>query len=300
MPARSVILARTETVDPANGPICANCGAITGSAFCPVCGQDTKSEVPTVGEFLHESLDHYGHLEGKLWRTLGMLFFLPGKLSQAYLANKRASYVKPIKLYLAASALAFAAVQFLHFDLGLRLPGDNNLFLLQLPREAQTTAGRQAAKKVEVEFDTVDFALKYVDTPGIRRLRALSPQERSKVVSERGIHYLPYLALGMVPIHAVLLQLLYRNRRRRYGAHLVFSLHTHSFLLTVLVIEAALPSLLAVLLSAWVIVYFTIALKRVYGGTWSETIGRGTILTLLYLLSFLVLGLMATILMLST
>jgi hypothetical protein len=80
---------------------------------------------------------------------------------------------------------------------------------------------------------------------------------------------------------------------------LVFSLDTYAFILTVLVIEAALPPLLAALLSAWVIVYFTIALKRVYGGTWSKTIGRGALLTTLYLFTFRALALLATVALLS-
>jgi len=92
---------------------CGNCGATTGGAYCPVCGQDTRLEPPTVAEYFHELLAHFGHLEGKLWRALGMLFFRPGRLPQDYLANKRARYVKPLKLYLTAIALAFAAVEFL-------------------------------------------------------------------------------------------------------------------------------------------------------------------------------------------
>ena len=85
----------------------------------------------------------------------------------------------------------------------------------------------------------------YVDTPGIRRLKALTPEEQLKVTRERGIHYLPYLALGLVPVYAALLQWVYRPRHRRYGAHLVFGLYTHSFLLLIVVIEAKLPPALA-------------------------------------------------------
>lgn len=53
------------------------------------------------------------------------------------------------------------------------------------------------------------------------------------------------------------------------------------------------------MLSMWVIVYYALALKRVYGGTWSETIGRGTLLTILYFLTFLAIGLLVTTVMLS-
>jgi hypothetical protein len=65
------------------------------------------------------------------------------------------------------------------------------------------------------------------------------------------------------------------------------------------VIEAKLPPALATPLSLWVIVYFALALKLVYGGTWSETIGRGALLTILYFLTFLAIGLLVTVVLLS-
>jgi hypothetical protein len=43
-------------------------------------------------------------------------------------------------------------------------------------------------------------------TPGIRHLRSLWSDEQLQIARERGIHYMPYLALGLVPIYAVLLQ----------------------------------------------------------------------------------------------
>ncbi len=53
------------------------------------------------------------------------------------------------------------------------------------------------------------------------------------------------------------------------------------------------------MLSVWGIAYCALALKRVYGGTWSETIGRGALLTILYFLTFLAIGLLVTAAMLS-
>jgi hypothetical protein len=37
----------------------------------------------------------------------------------------------------------------------------------------------------------------------------------------------------------------------------------------------------------------------VYGGTWSETIGRGALLTILYFLTFLAIGLLVTVVLIS-
>lgn len=288
-------MTQAETAVPTSAT-CGNCGARIGGAYCPVCGQDTKLEPPTVAEYFHELLEHFVQFDGKLWRTLWPLFFVPGKLPQDYLANKRARYVKPLKLYFVAIAFAFATFQLLGWDLGLRFGGPGfhlSFYLLQqVPPSTAVTRDRISA-------DSVPWVLEHVDTPGIRRLKALTPEEQLKVTRERGIHYLPYLTLALVPLFAALLQWVYRSRRRRYVAHLVFGLYAHSFLLLIFVIEAKLPWPLATMLSMWAIVYYALSLKRVYGGTWSETIGRGTLLTILYFSTFFAIGLLVTVLALS-
>jgi len=273
---------------------CGNCGATTGGAYCPVCGQDTKLEPPTVAEYLRELLAHFVHLDAKFWRTLGTLFFLPGKLPNDYLANKRARYFKPLRLYLATIAIVFAAAQLLGWDLGLRFGGPGFSVSFYLLQQAAPTAVQS-----QLSVDTIPLVLDYVDIPSIRRFKALSPEKQIEVMRERGIHYLPYLALGLVPIYAVLLQWVYRARHRRYGAHLVFGLYAHSFFLLIFVIEAKLPLVLETMLSIWAMVYYALALKRVYGGTWTETIGRGSLLTILYFLTVLAIGLPVTVVLLS-
>ena len=66
----------------------------------------------------------------------------------------------------------------------------------------------------------------YVDTPGIRRLKALTPEEQLKVTRERGIHYLPYLALGLVPVYAALLQWVPHSSQAIRGTSGIRSLYT--------------------------------------------------------------------------
>jgi Protein of unknown function (DUF3667) len=124
---------KAETAQFVSGT-CGNCGGTTRGAYCPVCGQDTKVEPSIVAEYLHELLAHFIYLDGKVLRTFTTLLFLPGKLPQDYLANKRARYVQPVKLYLTAIAVAFAAVQFLGWDLGLKFGGpgfDLSFYLFQ-------------------------------------------------------------------------------------------------------------------------------------------------------------------------
>jgi Protein of unknown function (DUF3667) len=286
-------LAKAETGQSISAT-CGNCGATTGGAYCPVCGQDTKREPPTVAEYLRELLAHFVHLDAKFWRTLGTLFFLPGKLPNDYLANKCARYFKPLRLYLSTIAIVFTAAQLLGWDLGLKFGGPGFSVSFYLLQQAAPTAVQS-----QLSVNTIPLVLDYVDIPSIRRFKALSPEKQIEVMRERGIHYLPYLALGLVPIYAVLLQWVYRARNRRYGAHLVFGLYAHSFFLLIFVIEAKLPLVLATMFSIWAIVYYALALKRVYGGTWTETIGRGSLLTILYFLTVLAIGLPVTVVLLS-
>jgi hypothetical protein len=144
----------------------------------------------------------------------------------------------------------------LSWDLGLRFGGPGFIVSFYLVQQAPPPT---IVAQSRVSVDSIPLVLDYVDIPSIRRFKALSPEEQFRVMRERGIHYLPYLALGLVPIYAALLGWVYRARRRRYRAHLAFGLYAHAFFLLIFVIEARLPLLLATMLSIWAIVYYAIA-----------------------------------------
>lgn len=93
---------------------CRNCEAALGDPpgnYCPHCGQDTAGHAPSFLEFVHEFIGHYIALEGRLWRTLIKLFFLPGELTKEYLRGRKLRYVLPLRLYLTASFLFFLLVK---------------------------------------------------------------------------------------------------------------------------------------------------------------------------------------------
>ena len=64
----------------------------------------------TVREFLHDAAEELFSVDGKLWRTLKLLFLRPGTLTVELVNGRRASYVKPLRLYLTCSMLAFGAL----------------------------------------------------------------------------------------------------------------------------------------------------------------------------------------------
>jgi uncharacterized protein DUF3667 len=219
--------------------------------------------------------------QGRLWQTLAKLLFAPGALTAEYVAGRRVRYLRPLQLYLMSSVIVFATVQFLGLNLGLRFYADRGVHIVRstrLPLNADPAAGLRLAP--------VQIILDHFDTPAVHRFAALSPEDRFAFLRARRAPYVSYFVLFLVPVLAATLGLFYRNRRRRYAEHLVFGLHCQTFLLLALLLEAKLPMVLANALSCWVIAYFILALKHVYGGTWTETLTRGSIVLALYFTIF--------------
>ena len=70
---------------------CKNCGAPLLGRFCVDCGQAAEVHVPTTGELIHEAIEGLVHADSRLWRTLITLWFKPGKLTNEFIAGRRAA-----------------------------------------------------------------------------------------------------------------------------------------------------------------------------------------------------------------
>jgi len=89
---------------------CLNCGTALVGSHCHACGQAAHVH-KTLGAFFHDLLHGVFHFEGKIWRTLPLLAWRPGKLTREYIDGRRASYVSPIALFLFCVFLLFAAIR---------------------------------------------------------------------------------------------------------------------------------------------------------------------------------------------
>ena len=260
---------------------CRNCGAPAPEKYCPECGQETARGPRTVAQSLDGLIIQYATRKGQVWQTLSKLFFAPGALTVEYIGGRRVRYLRPLQLYLIASVIVFGAVQFFGLNLGLRMYGDQGVHLLRTSR-----LSADQGHGFGLLLTSMQVIMDHVDSPSVRRFVGLTPEERFTFLRARRTQYVSYLVLFLVPLYALALGLFYRNRRRPYAEHLIFGLHCQSFLLLILLIEAKLPAILANVLSIWVSAYFAIALKRVYGGTWLETLGRGAGILSLYFAIF--------------
>jgi hypothetical protein len=86
---------------------CLNCGTGLIGRHCHGCGQAAHVH-RSLGAFFHDLLHGVFHFEGKIWRTLPLLVWNPGRLTREYIDGRRASYVSPIALFLFVVFLTFA------------------------------------------------------------------------------------------------------------------------------------------------------------------------------------------------
>ncbi len=92
----------------ANAP-CLNCKAQVDGPFCRNCGQKAKVH-RTLSAFWHDLIHGVFHFDGKIWRTLPMLVWHPGKLTRRYVHGERAKFVSPLALFLFCVFVTYASV----------------------------------------------------------------------------------------------------------------------------------------------------------------------------------------------
>ncbi len=105
--ARAAEPAAGEADGKGDATVCLNCAAQLIGRHCHQCGQSAHVH-KTLAAFFHDLLHGVFHFEGKIWRTLPMLAWHPGRLTREYIDGRRASYVSPIALFLFVVFLTFA------------------------------------------------------------------------------------------------------------------------------------------------------------------------------------------------
>jgi hypothetical protein len=276
---------------------CKNCDAILAGRYCANCGQRADVHVPSTRELLHEALEGLTHSDSRLWRTLLLLCFRPGVLTEEFLAGRRAISLPPFRLYLIISVAFFLIVsvsqssdgQFLEFD----------------------APGRPAAVNAPLSGESCDsltiFNNAHPDWDRhIRRACTEIRRDNARTLKKNLISALPKAMFVFLPLIAFLHMLLYWRPRRRYAEQLVFFLHLQSLffsvgILIVLFIDLAhrwpalsgAANVFEFLLGWYLPLYTVFALRRVFKNGWLKTIFKALCLTVAYFLLALVLWLLA-------
>lgn len=265
---------------------CRNCDAFLGDPsgnYCPGCGQDTANHPPTFWEFVHEFITHYVALEGKLWRTLGLLFFKPAELTREFRAGRKQRYISPLRLYITASFLFFLVVKIagwgsiVHIKTTTGEPvkavkGAWFSYKSNTPTDEQALAG-VTAKPVTIDLECKEGQeiCRQLQVKLGEKYRGKTEKDFIEMMKAGMLASLPYALFLMLPLFALLTKLIYVRRKMYYGEHVVYALHVHAFTFFVLLLKALLPDYVgdAVLLAA--LIYYFIAMQRFFGGRWWAT-----------------------------
>jgi hypothetical protein len=263
-------------------PYCKNCGAPVSGAYCPDCGQRADVHLPSTRELIHEALEGLTHSDSRLWVSVKYLLFVPGKLTQEFIAGRRVAYLPPFRLYLVLSVMFFLLTSHSHTN------------TMQIHSAAASGSAKVLADAGCARLNLELFGRHL----GEQRLR----QACSKAVSDRGeslrhivISTIPKAMFIFLPLIAFFHALLYWRPRRLYAEHLLFFVHLHAFFFLAMSVIALLAyageaarsvdsaaSVLAAAVGIYMPVYVLLALQRVFKRSRLNTLFKALLLALIY------------------
>jgi hypothetical protein len=166
----------------AHGEACSNCGAAVTGAFCSSCGQQAHVH-RSLAHAAEELLHGVWHFDSKLWRTLPMLAFRPGKLTRDYVYGKRARYISPMGLFL----LTIFAMFFV-FGLtgGIKAPADMDI-QAAMQAELATPEGNKRLEDIDTSLGELerDLASARADPARATDVKALELTKQGLLASRK-------------------------------------------------------------------------------------------------------------------
>jgi hypothetical protein len=286
--------------------------------FCVNCSQAADVHVPSTLELVHELLEGLTHSDSRLWRTLKLLWFKPGRLTQEFVAGRRVAYLPPFRLYLVLSIIFFLIASFIHTS-GVNViqfdDGKTKVTALRTPSPQSPTAPNTAAPDkspaagegpaVKAQHESVLGScddINFMTFPNHPDWNPRIKHACTEIVRDNGENLL-HVAVGtmskamfiFLPLIAFLHMLLYWRPRYRYAEHLLFFIHLHAFyfsvailMITAINIAHAWPKVsgasgfLETVLGWCLPVYTLIAMRRVFQRSWAGTVFKALVMGIVY------------------
>lgn len=265
---------KAESHRPPAGETCHNCHATVSTAYCGECGQKAALHIASAHEFLHHFIGHYIALEGKLWRTLGDLLAKPGQLTVEFIGGRRGQFIDPLRLLLTVSVLAFLVMKWQAHYLPAHAPVAHVSAVEARPATAALVT-HDIDRKLFNAFANVSdrFAINY------GQYQALPEEAKVAQFTEAFLRFGPTVMLCLIPLIAGLLKLIHLGTGWRYGEHIVFTMHVQTLnLLALIVIVFYQRGPARTVLFSVLLLYFLLAMRKVYGGGWAVLLLRTAML----------------------
>lgn len=250
---------------------CKNCGTELKGKYCYACGEKQVDE--TDRKFINiikEFINSFTFYDNKFFRTIGALFFRPGKLTNEYITGIRKPYLKPIQLFLLINLIYFL------------VPFSIDMFHTRLSVHVKDFPySSWAAKKVNNRIDAL-----YENNKGYFATHEDASNYYSREFNKNEENYAKILIVFNIFIFAFFSWLFNIKRKPNYYSdHFIFATHFYSFFVFgFLVIIAGILLLLIssniisnvnvndggfILYTAiTILTYLTFANKKVFGNKW--------------------------------
>lgn len=289
-------------------PSCRNCSAELAGPYCAQCGQHAHESARSLHVLFHEAWHLLTHLDGRLWRTLVLLLFRPGRLSLEYFADRRARYVPPFQLYFVISVAFFGLAALSNSGSSTHdlTPTDRAQLNSQLQQPDTPTLVTDSVAVMTAEHGvTPQLAAQLCRhvTIGVSRLdpRLQAVCRRQFADGGRSMMHefgslVPKMMFVFLPLMALVMLALYHTPQRFYVEHLVFFLHLQSDLFLVLILRLLLLDLATALpafgtlssiggpvLFCYAVWYVFAALRHFYGQGRGRTFAKFGALVVAYL-----------------
>jgi hypothetical protein len=277
---------------------CTNCGEPLHGKYCARCGQEDIDYKVSLRRLIPEVLHEYFGFDSQIFKSIPLLLFKPGFLTNEFNDGRREKYIPPLRMYLIVSLLYFFISSFTGKGQNVPVSTINSSSKTALDSTAKVLLSSQDSSAT-LKLDTANrsktlalhFGKAFADTSDTastiekffaKRALALQDTSYANRMAETVKNNYSEIMFVILPACALLLKLLYVRRKRLYVEHLVFSFHLHSFafiaLLLAHVVRYFFSANNAVYLisvsTGWllILVYLFMALHRVYRQSVVKTI----------------------------
>ncbi len=237
--------------------------------FCPQCGQENHHLRITVGRLLVEVAKENLTVDTKAIRSIVPLTIRPGFLTLEFIRGKRASYNRPLRLYL--------FVSFVYFILTANVPGRDTADIaiensdnLASPLSVSISQTPDSTTANTDDSDIFEFqSNEYLDANFPEAVAALRTTEGRGAFTTTLLDSVPIFLFLLIPLLGFWVYLLFYNKRYYYVDSFVFALHCQAAIfmgsIVVILFRLVWPSeWISILMFFLLFVYFVVAAKRVY------------------------------------
>ena len=313
------------------GNQCLNCGHTLElqDNYCPHCGQENTDQRVSMKTLIGDFLSNYFSVDSKLGRSLRSFFFNPGVLTRCFNEGKRMHYIHPLRLYLVVTFLFFFVLSYLMMEElqnntiqlmaqqeAPTLSGADSLALVnannqlkeqlpsapELPNETRKNDFRQFLLLMadvrltdEMVMDSLEISKSNRESENFQLFFHQGRRVAQKdldVFIPYVIKNLPVMMFILLPVFALYLMYLFRNKPNLYIRHIIHSLHIHSMAFLLLTLYMLVGWLMGgyynEITFILITLYAFLSIKKVYQQTWLRTTWKFLLLGMFYFSSFLI------------